>query len=369
LRRKNSRKNSTRQTSIYSGDRNSSLSAAIDFFFGSYLPVHRGVSPHTVASYRQCFKQFIPFLEDRTGKQCCDLKISCLTYDAVLDFLSYIEKERGVLPSTRNQRAASVISFTKCCSLISPENAPTLQTLDNIPQKRTPNKIVDSLSDDELRQIYSQIDLSTHEGFRDFTIIKFMYNTGCRASEAAGMRLSWLDLQRGNAHIWGKGAKERVVPLMGSTVSFLEIYIRTERKMPEKGYEDVLFTNKNGASLTRSGIYKMIVKYAERACRFNPSLARKNITPHTLRHTTALHLLQSGVSYRTIQTWLGHANMDTTVKYAKMDITQKKRVLEKFSHFDNMILQAFLSSKQFDWNTNPAIRQFLINLQNSEDLS
>jgi len=325
------------------------------------------MSKNTIASYRQCFKQFISFIEKRTGRTIETLDLSIVTYDLTLDFLTCIEIERGVCAATRNQRAAAIKSFVKCCSLIAPGKASEISHLRHIPHKRTCHKVIDYLTHDELRQLFSQIDLSHPDGFRDFVIIKFMYNTGCRVSEAAGMRLSWLDMQRGNAHVWGKGAKERVIPLFNTTVSFIEIYLRSERIKPEKGYEDVLFINRSGYSFTRSGLYKMIKKYASLATRFNPSFRQKRITPHTLRHTAAVHLMQSGVSYRTIQSWLGHSDMETTMQYAQVDIEHKRKALEKFSTFDNMVLQAFLSSGKFDWNKNPEMRQWLINLQNPDD--
>jgi len=338
----------------------------MDFFFASFLPVHRGVSRHTVASYRQCFTQFVSFLEKRTGAKIETLDLSVLTYDVILDFLSFIEKKNGVCANTRNQRGAAIKSFIRCCILIAPGHAQHLSSLLHIPQKRIMKKAVDYLSDEELERIFTHIDLSSPDGFRDFTLVKFMYNTGCRASEAADMRLSWLDLDRGFAHIWGKGAKERIIPLTNSAVSFLEIYLRSERRRPEKGYEDILFINRLGCALTRSGVYKIILKYAARAAKFTPSLARRKITPHTLRHTTAMHMLNNGVSYKTIQAWLGHADMDTTRQYAKINLAAKKRALESFSRFDDMILKAFLSSKEFDWNANPEVRQWLINLQNKD---
>ena len=196
-----------------------------------------------------------------------------------------------------------------------------------IPIKRAPHRIVDYLERDEMNALLEHIDRGTVRGRRDYAILAFLYNSGARVQEAIDLRASALQLDRPyQVHLVGKGRKERVCPLWPETAALMrgllnEHGIDRDAAVP-------VFTNLRGAPLTRYGVHHIVRRAAAAATAAQPSLARKRVHPHTLRHSCAAHLLQAGVELNLIRSWLGHVSLETTQHYAEIDLAQKRRALE-----------------------------------------
>jgi site-specific recombinase XerD len=200
-----------------------------------------------------------------------------------------------------------------------------IQKVLSIPTKRTTRRDVGFLSTEEMQAIIAAPDLSTWSGMRDHTMFATLYNTGARVSEITGMKIMDLSLSTPSVRIHGKGRKERVMPLWQSTVKLLKCWLKRLEANPEHP----LFPNARGKSMTRHGVeYRLGIakKSAEAQC---PSLKEKRVSPHSIRHTTAMHLLQSGVDISVIALWLGHESPVTTHHYLQADLALKKRILEK----------------------------------------
>ncbi len=178
-----------------------------------------------------------------------------------------------------------------------------------------------------MEAIFDVINTKTALGRRDYAILLFMYNTGARAQETADARLSWVSFRKPyKVEILGKGRKLRTCPLWPSTVEILQKMISARRQNSEA--DGHLFINRLDQPLTRFGIGNIVVEYNQKASEHIPSLKKKTVTPHTIRHTTAMHLLQSGVDINVIRSWLGHANLITTNRYIEIDLAMKQKALE-----------------------------------------
>jgi site-specific recombinase XerD len=183
------------------------------------------------------------------------------------------------------------------------------------------------LEKNEMMAIVDAPNRRTALGRRDHAILLFMYNTGARVQEVADARASWLTLDPPpKTEILGKGRKWRTCPLWDSVAKVI-MQVLDERRPP--GSDDPhLFLNRYGRPVSRFGIWKIIEKYKKQAAVTTPSLRTKRVTPHTIRHTTAMHLLQSGVEINVIRSWLGHVNLATTHRYAEIDLAMKRKALE-----------------------------------------
>jgi len=312
------------------------LKPALVYFFTRYLPQHRGLRPNTIATYQQTFKQFIPYLQAQLeSKPFEQIQLSDLTPDLLLDFLDHLEAERGVGVATRNLRLASLRSFARCLPLISPHHAALADRLLHLPSKRTPARTEGYLEADELELLFRQIDTTSNLGFRDAAILRFMYNTGCRITEAITARLEHLQLHPpAQITLVGKGRKPRICPLWETTAAILRLYVDRERPRPKPRHGHFLFLTRHGKRFTRQGLWKRIRHYVLRLEAAVPHLKAKRVRPHLIRHTTATHLLQAGVDLSVVSQWLGHADLQTTQRYAKADLSKKRRALERFQKLD-----------------------------------
>ncbi len=340
-----------------------SLTAYLQYFFSRYLPNLRGLSRNTIVSYKLTWRLFLDFLLSSgligslKSPQLTDINV-----DHILLFLEYLEEDtrgRGNKISTRNNRLAAIKAFFHAVQLIEPEHKKLCDHVVSVPSKRSRKPVVDYLERYELDAIFSVIDTKTAQGFRDMTIVRVLYNTGARISEIANLRRSDLDPSyEKQVRIMGKGGKERICPLWDSTIAFVSIYLKSERKKPKKGYENYLFINQRGEPFTRFGLWRMVMKYVNKAKKNTPSLAKKHISAHTFRHTTAVYLLQSGVDINVISDWLGHVDISTTSHYLHIDMTMKRNALKKFKWLERVI-KTDSEAEEIDWNDKTQVLKWL----------
>jgi site-specific recombinase XerD len=309
------------------------IGEALKNFFSSYLLEQKGVSPNTLKSYRDTFRLLLEFLRHKKGVQ-TRLKPSHLDTSTILDFLKHLEDAehgRGNSAKTRNYRLAAIHSFFTYLSWHHPHLERQAHRICAIPFKRTTSGKLDYLTHRELDFILRQVDVRQGEGFRDFALLNFIYNTGARAHEAAQAKISWFNFQDEIVTIHGKGRKEGDVPLWPTTAKIIQTYLKSHRRRSSPPYQDFLFINQRGQPLTRFGVRHIVQKYIQQASVHCPSLKTKRLSPHSLRHTTAMHLLDAGNEPNLIKAWLRHADLKSTSKYLHADLTHKKRALDKFA--------------------------------------
>ena len=308
------------------------LDQRIRDFFQVYLRDQRSVSPNTIKSYRDTFKLLLAYLGARwRGPRL--LTIRELDAKAVLAFLRNLEDPvggRGNCAQSRNLRLAAIQCFFKYLSLHSPALERQAKRIFAIPSKRVPPKAAESLTRKELETLLAQPQTENADGIRDLAILTFLYNTGARAQEAADARNGWFDFPNRTVEIIGKGQRRRTTPLWPSTVRLLKLYHDRHRRKPEPTASDRFFVNQRGGAFTRFGIRTVVKRYLRLAARVCPSLARKRLSTHSLRHTTAVHLLESRVDPNVIKSWLGHASISSTSRYLDTDLNHKRRILEQF---------------------------------------
>lgn len=295
-------------------------------FFADHLGQHKRASPQTIHSYRDTFRLLLGFMKERTGTAPAALRLEALDADAVLAFLDHLETERGCSVRSRNQRLAAIRSFFRLVALRAPESVALAARVLAIPVKRTDRKLVGYLSRDEMVAVLTAPDRTVWSGRRDHALLLTLYNTGARVSEIIGLRREQVHVGTGpHVELHGKGRKERVVPLWTETAGVLQAWFR-ERNSPA---DTVTFPNVRGRPLSRDGIDYLLRRAVTIAAQNCPSLKAKKVSPHVLRHTTAMHLLQAGVDMAVIALWLGHESMETTHVYVEADLAMKERALEK----------------------------------------
>ena len=294
-------------------------------FFLRRLVAERGVSAHTLASYRDTFELFLGYLERRTGCSPSALTLEDLDAPRVLAFLDHLETERGNSPRTRNLRLTAIRSFMRYVSVRQPSSLPIAQRVLAIPTKRFDRPALVYLLREEIQALLGAPDRSTWCGQRDAVLFAVLYNTGARVSEITGLRVSNVLLDRTSLQLHGKGRKERVVPLWKATAGQLRAWLPRIDRSPDAP----VFPNRAGKRLSRHGVdhrLRVALAHATQRC---PALATKRISPHTLRHTAAMHLLQAGVDITVIALWLGHESTETTHLYIEADLEMKEAALQR----------------------------------------
>jgi len=300
--------------------------ALLQEFFCQHLLNQRNVSPRTIASYRDTFRLLLQFVEERRNTRPSDVTLSNLGAPCILAFLDYLEKERRNCIRSRNARLAAIRSFFTYAAAKDPASLPTIQRVLAIPMKRFERPLLGFLSAQEIQAILDAPSATSFSGRRDRVLFTLMYNTGARVSEMAALRVSDVVLGRcPSVRLHGKGRKERTVPLWQSTARQLRQWMCRIDPKPNSP----LLPNTHGQPLTRSGIESRLRDAVRMARSKQPSLRARRISPHTLRHTTAMHLLQSGVDMTVIALWLGHESPATTHLYVEADLTLKERALSK----------------------------------------
>jgi site-specific recombinase XerD len=267
----------------------------------------------------------MPFIGKCVKKDIDKLLLTDITDDRVIDFLENLEKSRSCSIKTRNLRLAALCSLAKYVSANSPEHIEWSRSIRNIPVKKAARTLITYLEKEEMNALLDAPDRNTSQGWRDYVLLLFLYNTGARAEEAATLLIRDLSLPRRKGlavvSITGKGNKTRRCPLWQHTHDALVSVIKNRAE------DERVFLNRLGQPITRFGIYEMVTRYAEKIGDRMPTIKQKRISPHTIRHTTATHLLQSGVDINTIRAWLGHVSINTTNIYAEVNMEMKAKAL------------------------------------------
>ena len=302
------------------------LPGLLQSFFCQRLQAQQAVSAHTLASYRDTFRLLLAFIERKTGRAPSQQQLRDWNSSHLVQFLDYLEKERGCGPRTRNTRLAAIRSFMRYVAQQEPSALELTQRALAIPIKRFDRPLLGYLSRQELEAILSAIDLSTPRGRRDHLLLSLLYNTGARISEILGLQRQHVREQPTHLiEITGKGRKQRSLPLWKSMGKALKTHLASLPPDPTA----FVFTNRFGQRLSRSGAEKRLRLAVQRAIPACPSLRGRRISPHTLRHTTAMHLLQSKVDITLIALLLGHAMPSTTHQYVELDLQMKEQSLKK----------------------------------------
>jgi site-specific recombinase XerD len=303
------------------------LPPLLQAFFTERLARQRDASPHTIASYRDSFRLLLTFLNEQTGKAPSKLQLEDLDPARITSFLSHLENERGNSVRTRNARLTAIHSFFHYAALKAPECSEQIARVLSIPDKRFDSTLISYLTEPEIDALLAAPDRSTPTGRRDHALLLLAVQTGLRVSELASLRCQDLNLGAGWVRCEGKGRKERCTPLSRAARQVLRVWLRELGGDPASP----LFPSRNGGHLTRSAIWRLVVKHTTTARARCPSLAGKDITPHVLRHTAAMRLLRAPtpVDTATIALWLGHETLDSTNKYLHADMELKRRALDR----------------------------------------
>jgi site-specific recombinase XerD len=302
------------------------LGCLLQDFFCQRLIQQRRVSSRTVASYRDTFRLFLRFAERKLCKQVTELVLTDLDVNLVLAFLDYLEIDRQNNTRSRNARLAAIRSFLHYAGLQEPSALSTIQRVFAVPMKRFEKPMISFLTLKEIEMIMDAPDPTTWSGRRDRVLFAILYNTGARVSEVVNIKCVDVENRQCTAlHIHGKGRKQRIVPLWKRTSHNVRQWLHQIDQHPQSP----LFPNRFGREMTRSGVEKQLQAAVIKARKKCPSLEVKKVSPHTIRHTTAMHLLQSGVDLSVIALWLGHESIVTTHHYMQADLEMKKQALNR----------------------------------------
>jgi site-specific recombinase XerD len=305
------------------------LSRHVHDFFHEYLTTQRNVSPHTLLSYRDTIKLFLSFASRQLSTPVVNLNLDALTPDLVLTFLNHLESERSNTAATRNVRLAALHVFFRYVGAHDPLSLDKCQRIVSIPKKRAATPTIDYLEREELQGILARIDRQTPAGRRDYAMLTFTYQTGARVQEVVGLRACDLQLDPPpQVRIWGKGRKERVLPLWSQTAALMRALL-VERNVDPRSSQ-LVFVNLRGRPMTRWGFRHVLRKYVGAAARDGSSVVHKRVHPHSLRHTSAMHMLQAGADPNAIRDVLGHASSETTWRYARINIEMKRKAIESY---------------------------------------
>jgi len=302
------------------------LAPVLQGFFTDRLMRQRQASPHTVAAYRDTVKLLLSFVAELTGRHPAQLRLADLDAPTIGAFLHHLETVRGNTTATRNTRLAAVHSLFRYAALHCPEHAVLIQRVLAIPPKRFDRAIVAYLTQPEIDALLAAPNRDTWLDRRDHALLLVAVHTGLRVSELTGLRIGDVELGTG-AHLRcrGKGRKDRATPLTTPTVKTLRAWLA------ERGghHDDPLFCTRRSTPLSRDAVQRLVAKRAAAATTVCPSLRGKTVTPHTLRHSTAMALLHAGVDISVIALWLGHESTETTQIYLHADMTIKERALAR----------------------------------------
>ncbi len=323
------------------------IAPTLQAFFTARLTQQRNASPHTVIAYRRSFCLLLAFIHERSGKEPSRLDFTDLSASAVAAFLQHLETERANSIRSRNARLAAIHSFFRFAATRHPEHAEDIQRVLAIPHKRSQRVDITHLDHREIVSLLAAPDRSTWHGRRDYALLLVIIQTGLRLTELTALKV--LDVHLGGgAHVRcrGKGRKDRCTPLNNQTVVVLKNWLRENGGMSG----DPLFSTRRGNSLSPDAVESLVAEHARTAARNCPSLRGKRVTPHVLRHTTAMQLLRAGVDTATIALWLGHERVQTTDIYLHADMSLKEKALARLTP---------LSAKPGRYRAPDALMRFL----------
>lgn len=326
-----------------------SLAPHVQAFFTHHLCQHKQASPQTIASYRDTFRLFFTFVQATTGREPAALQVRDFDAPLVLQFLDYLEHQRGNTVRSRNMRLAALRTFVRFLSRRTPESLAIVTRVLAIPTKRADKKLIGALTRAAVEALLAAPDRSYWVGRRDHALLLTLYNSGARVSEVTTLQRHQVCFGPSTLlQLTGKGRKTRTVPLWPHTSRTRQAWFAELRE--DDG--QTAFPNTRGHPLSRDSVAHLLQRATHNAVTGCPSLRTKKVTPHVLRHTTALHLLQAGVDIAVIALWLGHESIEITHVYLEIDLAHKEQALHKLAPVEGPMarfttpdpLLAFLSS-------------------------
>jgi site-specific recombinase XerD len=301
------------------------LAPHLTSFLRERLPQERRASPHTCDAYAYAFQLLLGFAAKRLRTQPSALTLEQLDVPLILCFLDDLESTRGNAARTRNARLAAIKSFAHFVEYRVPSCVQQVRSLLAIPSKKTDERLVAYLTREEMQAVLDAPDPRSRGGMRDRAMLHLAFAAGLRVSELVGLRLDEVSFQpEPTVHVRGKGRRERVLPLWKVTARALRAWLaaRGEVPCPE------LFLNARGGPLTRDGFKYVLATHVMAATEKTPSLKKKRVSPHVLRHTCAMHMLEATRDIRKVALWLGHSGVETTEIYVRADPTAKLEAVE-----------------------------------------
>ncbi|MDA8313313.1 MAG: tyrosine-type recombinase/integrase [Actinomycetota bacterium] len=304
-----------------------SLAPTLQSWFTDHLIGQRGVSPNTVAAYRDCMRLLVCYAHERHGVQPAQLDLAHLDDRTIAGFLDMLEHQRHVGIATRNARLAAIHSLFSYASFRHPEHAELIARVMAMPTKSTLRTSVTYLDEAEVEAILAAPDRRTWSGQRDHAWLLLMITTGIRVGELVNLRRLDVSTKR-PAHIvvTGKGRRQRIIPLDKTTAASLVAWMRTNPAPPEVS---VFPARGRSGAMSTDAVAQRVALHATNASAQARSLKAKTVTPHALRHTCAMRMLASGLDIITISLWLGHASPAATRHYLHADLGLKQRALER----------------------------------------
>ena len=302
------------------------FASLVQEFFTDYMVQQRSLSPRTVASYRDTFVLLLRFAEEKLSLPAHGLAIVDLSARFLADFLDHLEAQRHNSVRSRNVRLAAVRSFLKFAARRDPANLGVIENALAVPMKRFERKMVGFLPREQMMAV---IDVATDTwiGQRDRLMLTLMFNTGARVSEIIGVRVADIVLGPSNSiRLHGKGRKQRSLPLWKGTAQAVRDWLHLN---PQLRAEAPLLPCRDGRPMTRANIAQRLKLAVEAASAKHPQLKAVPVSPHVIRHSTAMSLLQSGADPCEIALWLGHESPSTTHMYVEADLSMKERALAR----------------------------------------
>lgn len=306
------------------------LAKTLTHFLSQYLPGQRNVSTNTIKSYRDTFKQLLVFCDTELQISPEYLTLNKIKAETIQNFLTWLEKSRGISINTRNQRLAAIHSFYRYAQAENPEIMFECQKILCIPFKKRQIKTIDYLHQDSLKLLFQQPETKTQKGRRDLTMMVLLYDTGARIQELIDLKVGDIRLAKpATILLTGKGNKKRYVPIMGKTCDLLKNYLEENHLLDNGKQSCPLFYNGSRQPFTRPGITYILENNLKKAKELTPNiLFPDKLKPHMMRHTKAIHLLESGVNPIYIRDLLGHVSISTTERYARVNSEIKRKALE-----------------------------------------
>lgn len=337
------------------------LSPSIHQFFDHYLPDIKGMSRHTIKSYRDTFKLLLPFAAKYYNIKIGYLRLDHLTVELIIAFLDELQDERNNLPKTRNLRLATLKSFAKMIRLMYPEHRQLAERIIHIPQKRSQKALIGFLYQEEILKVFKSVDLKRKEGFRDYALLHLLYDSGARATEIATLNLDYFNPREKTLAILGKGNRFRLIQLETKTSHILQLYIQKYRVTPKPRYKERIFISQRGEELTRYGIYRICKKYLTAA------LSPKRLTyinpVHSFRHSRAVDLLYQGKSITEIKNRLGHDSLQSTTIYLHLDLNRRRDIQKDFLKYMQSVLSDDAKIDHLlQWENEKDVMKWLDNL-------
>lgn len=301
-----------------------SIAPHIEAFLRDHLVRHRGNSRHTCESYAYSFQALFEFASRRLKIPPSSMALEQLDASLICSFLEHLETARSNSGSTRNVRLAAIRSFFRFLQHREPSALAQVRRVLAIPFKKTDSRLVPYLDQEEVQALLDSPDPATRNGTRDRAMLHLAISGGLRVSELTGLRIADISPQSASIRVYGKGRRERALPLWKTTASALRAWvaIRGTIAVPE------LFVNARCEPLSRWGVAYVLRHHAPAASKKCSSLIGKQLSPHVLRHTCAMIMLQATQDIRKVSLWLGHSNLATTEVYVRADPSEKLEAIE-----------------------------------------